>query len=335
MWRSTRAAATLRQRTLARVTPAAGIAMGGTGDAPPRRDNPIELRVLRFTVRTALSCFRALRFLPAIIVVSTIGAWFFVRGTLAWNADGDEALHLALIKQIASTHRLPAVLPHLPARIAEGGAVEASFPYAYTPLYHATGAIMYTIAGVNGVLAINAVSAAVIGYVIFALVRRSAPWPIAIVAAVAAFISPYVQLVFSGIYMEPMELALLCVGAWLMYVTMVSRRLRPADPGRRRSRSVDRHASKRDDVRGSAWPRYALDSLYPRGSLTRSGVRREIPWLATLSICTAVVAAPFLLVPRLAQWRHRLRRPDDSGHGKRPARRPNRQRLHREHQQAV
>jgi hypothetical protein len=262
--------------------------------APLRSDAGIEIRALRFTLAAVRACFRALRFVPAVAVVSTIGAWFFVRGTLAWNADGDQALHLALIRQIASTHHLPASLPHLPARVAEGGTVEASFPYAYTPLYHATGALMYTILGVNGVLMINAISAAVIGYVIFAFARRRTPWPVAIIAASAAFISPHVQGPFAGIFMEPMELALLFAGAWLVYVALASRGVQVAVvAGAVLGLSIGTRQSALMYV--AVLGMVTLSILYTRGALRGAGLRRELPWLFALCLSTALVAAPSLL----------------------------------------
>ena len=204
------------------------------------------------------------------------------------------ALHLALIKQIATTHTLPSSLPHLAARVGEGGTIEAAFPYAYTPLYHLVGAVMYSMAGVDGVLLINGVGAAAIAYVIFRFSRRSIPWPAAALSAFAAFASPRVQGPFAGIFMEPLTLGLLFGGAWFTYAALASRRPGlAAVAGTLLGLSIGARQSALLYV--GVISVVVLWSLCARGAWRPARLRRELCWLATFGGAIVVVAAPSLI----------------------------------------
>ena len=84
-----------------------------------------------------------------------IGSAVFARTIAVWAPEGDSALHLKLMQDIAATGTLPDHLPHYAARVGPGGEIEAMFPYAYTPLFHALGAAMFRIAGNAGIALMN------------------------------------------------------------------------------------------------------------------------------------------------------------------------------------
>jgi len=159
----------------------------------------------------------------SLAVATGVAIVVYWRAMATWSADGDPALHLRLIKDIAATWELPRHLPLYPARVADGGEIEAMFPYGYTPLYHLTGAAMYRLGGVSGVLALNALGAAAIAWVVMRFVSRTVPLYVAALAVICAGLSPRVQQPFTSVYMEPMVLGLLFGSVWLLYLALIRR----------------------------------------------------------------------------------------------------------------
>lgn len=228
-----------------------------------------------------------------VLAIAALAAlWVLLRSNWSGTPDGDPALHLRLIKDIFRSGQLPTDLPNFPARIAEGGTVEAMFPYAYTPLFHLTGAFAYAIGGLAGVVMINVIAAGAVALVTARFVGRRAPALVAGAAVFAMFLSPHVQSPFTGIYMEPMMLALTFGGAWQAYNAAARRDPRTAliaglllglAIGTRQSALVyvavlfvvlGLHLLRR-----SAWLR----------------MRSELRWVAVLCASTALTAAPSLL----------------------------------------
>jgi dolichyl-phosphate-mannose-protein mannosyltransferase len=234
------------------------------------------------------------RALPLLAATLTAGIWTYVRMRTTWTADGDPALHLKLIKDIAETHRLPQQLPHFPARVAEGGGVELAFPYAYTPLYHALGAVFYAIAGVDGVISMNAIAAAVVAFVLFRLVRRRAPSYVAMCVSVAALASPRVQGPFTGIFMEPVVLLFVFVGAWFAYAATASRRV---PYGLAAGVFLGLAIATRQSalVYAGVLGLVVLAAMLEQGRLRPARFRRELPWLGAALLGAAVTAGPALL----------------------------------------
>lgn len=177
------------------------------------------LAVMPAAIRAAVTW----RYAGAVAAALLVGTLILLRINWTPTPDGDPALHLRLIKDIAATRSLPADLPFHPARITEGGALEAMFPYSYPPLYHVMAAVVYSAAGLRGVLMINVVAAAIIAFFVYRFVSRSAPGYVALLAAPATFVSPFVQVPFASTYMEPMMLALVFAGAWMTYLAMAFR----------------------------------------------------------------------------------------------------------------
>ena len=84
-----------------------------------------------------------------LLAAGLVALLLLMRMTWTQTPDGDPALHLRIIKDIAATRSLPSDLPFHPARVGEGGHVEAMFPYSYPPLYHVSDAIVYSIGGLR------------------------------------------------------------------------------------------------------------------------------------------------------------------------------------------
>lgn len=155
-------------------------------------------------------------------------AYVLLRANWTTTPDGDPALHLRLIKDIAETGTIPSELPYTPARVEEGGEIAAMFPDAYPPLYHALGALAYSAAGMSGVLTLNAIAAAFVACSIFMLTRRETPTLFAGAASLGFLASPSVLGPYRSPYMEPVMLAFIFTGGWLAYVAFETRRLRYA-----------------------------------------------------------------------------------------------------------
>lgn len=246
------------------------------------------IRVIRFVIGVAQN--RA-RYIPSLVLVGTIATVVFVRAALTWNADGDPALHLRIIKDIASTHRLPTVLPNLPARISDAGEIEMMFPYAYTPLYHLIGALTYLLAGVSGVLLINAAAAGTVAYVILSFTRRHASWPVGALASIGAFVSPHVQNVFANVYMEPLQMGFLFAGVWLVSLALATRRLSFAlAAGTCLGLAIGVRQSSLIYV-GVVLIAVAI-SLASRGAWRSARIKKEVGWLSALLGAAFLVAAP-------------------------------------------
>lgn len=234
------------------------------------------------------------RYTGAISAALLVGALILLRINWTPTPDGDPALHLRLIKDIAATRSLPANLPFHPARIGEGGALEAMFPYSYPPLYHVTAAIVYSAAGLRGALMINVIAAAVIAFCVHRFVSRGAPGYVALLAAPATFVSPFVQVPFASTYMEPMMLAFLFAGAWLAYLAMAFRQTSFAiAAGLLLGLSI---ATRQNAV----MPVLVLGLLMLWHLAERRAWRMprrstELPWFSAIIAAAALAAAPSLL----------------------------------------
>jgi hypothetical protein len=151
---------------------------------------------------------------PAVLV--------FVWANVTWAPEGDSALHLTLMRQIAETGSLPTDLP-IVAQIAPGGTVVDAFPYSYTPLFHLVGASLHSMLGERGISLISSIAAAVIAYCFFVVTRRRYPFWIAATCAMSWLIPHTTVLVFTRIYSEPLMVASFVAAAWLTYVAIVLR----------------------------------------------------------------------------------------------------------------
>ncbi len=222
-----------------------------------------------------------------------IGAAIFLRTLAVWAPEGDSALHFKIMKDVAETGSQPDHLPHYAARVGEGGAIEAMFPYAYTPLFHGLGAAMYGIAGSAGIAVMNAAGAAVIALVIYRLVARRLPAAVATASAGIVFVAPTILSIFTHVYMEPVMLAFVFAGAWCAYLALMTRQLRyGATAGLLIGLAV---ATRQTAVlyagsTGIVVAAYVVE----RCGFDRSRLRRELPWLIALVGGIAVTAAPAL-----------------------------------------
>ncbi len=177
--------------------------------------------------RTRLTTwFGAYAILIGVAIIAAV--YVLLRANFTETPDGDPALHLRLIKDIAASGSIPTELPHTPARVEEGGEIVAMFPYAYPPLYHVLGAAAYTIAGLAGVIALNAISAGVVACSVFMFTKRGTPTIVAAAASLVFLSSPAVLGPYRSPYMEPVMLAFLFAGAWMAYVAFDTRRPRYA-----------------------------------------------------------------------------------------------------------
>jgi hypothetical protein len=228
------------------------------------------------------------------LAAAVVSVFFMVRMTWTSTPDGDPALHLKLIKDIASTHTLPTELPYLVARVGDDGGIEHMFPYSYTPLYHLVGAIMYSVAGVTGVLMINVAAAAAVALTICLFAMRRLPLYVASLVAIFAFVSPHVQTPFASVYMEPLMVGLLFPGAWYAYVAMSTRQ--PA------------HAAIAGLLLGLAGAvrqngilevcivlALVFATMVERRRLRPSNLHRDARWMATLAGAGLLAAAPCML----------------------------------------
>lgn len=267
------------------------MAISRTQAAAPRRSHDGSALEPLWTAMRAARI--AVSWAPAIIVVLVAGIWTYARSATTWTADGDPALHLKLIQDIAATHRLPTVLPHFPARIAEGGQVQEMFPYGYTPLYHLAGALFYSAAGVRGVLSMNAIAAAVVAYFILRFVRARVPWYAAIPIALGAWISPRVQAPFNGIYMEPMTLMFVFASAWFTYVASATR---SSAHGMAAGLLIGLAVATRQSalMYAGVLTLVVFVSLLRQGRLRPRCARREWKWVLAAVIGAGITAAPAL-----------------------------------------
>lgn len=226
-------------------------------------------------------------------LATSVGALVFARARMIWAPEGDSALHYKLMLDIAHTHSLPSSLPHYPANILPGGVVESMFPYAYTPLFHVTGAIAYLIGGSYGVSMMGAASAAAIAFVTYAFLKRRLPWYVASCCVGVAFLPPTTMAVFTHVYMEPMMLALVFTGAWFYYIAMTTRRSRPAMvAGLLFGLAVGTRQVALIYVLVIGL--VTLLYLSERQCWRLSRLKRELPWLLSVSGVFIMVAAPFL-----------------------------------------
>jgi hypothetical protein len=223
-----------------------------------------------------------------------IGAAVSARTLAVWAPEGDSALHLKLMQDIAATGALPRELPHFAARVGRGGDIEAMFPYAYTPLFHTLGAVMHRMAGANGIALMNGAGAAVVGLVIYAMAARRLPRYVASAAAAMAFVAPTTISIFTHVYMEPVMLAFVFAGAWYFYVALTTRRARAAiTAGVLLGLAVGTRqaALLYVAVLGAMTVLYAFE----RGSIQPAKIGREVRWLAPCAAAFTIVAAPFLV----------------------------------------
>lgn len=236
----------------------------------------------------------AWRYAGAISASLLVGTLALLRINWTSTPDGDPALHLRLIKDIAATRALPADIPFHPARIGEGGTLDAMFPYSYPPLYHVTAAIVYTFAGLPGVLMINAAAAAVIAFFVYRFVSRGAPGWVALLAAPATFLSPFVQVPFASAYMEPMMLAFLFAGAWCAYLAMA---FRQTAYGIAAGLLLGLAIATRQNA---MLPVFVLGLLMlwhlaERRAWKAPRFAAEMPWFASIIAAAALAAAPSML----------------------------------------
>lgn len=222
-----------------------------------------------------------------------IGAAVFARTLAVWAPEGDSALHLKLMQDIAATGSLPSHLPHYAARVGEGGEIEAMFPYAYTPLFHALGAAMYRIAGNGGVALMNGAGACIVALVIFKLVSRRLPAVVATAAAMIVFIAPTILSIFTHVYMEPLMLAFVFGGVWYAYVSVHTRRLLHAGiAGALLGLAVATRQSA--VIYAATIGCVLLCYVAERCARDVARLRREIPWLLSFAGGFAAFAAPAL-----------------------------------------
>ncbi len=234
------------------------------------------------------------RFAAPIAGAALVAVLMLVRTSWTPTPDGDPALHLRLIKDIAATHSLPTALPFHPARVGLGGEIEAMFPYSYPPLYHVTAAIGYAIGGLTAVLAINAMAAAVVAFFVARFVARGAPAFVALLAAPATFISPFVQVPFAGVYMEPMMLGFLFAGAWCVYLAIA---FRETGYGIAAGLLLGLAMATRQNA---MLPVFVIGLLIlwhlgERRAWRMPVFRREAPWLVAIVAAAALAAAPSML----------------------------------------
>ncbi len=244
--------------------------------------------------RTRLALSVAVGRIWGLTLAATVGALVLIRARMIWAPEGDSALHYKLIRDIAETHTLPSTLPHNVARIAPGGVIESMFPYAYTPLFHVTGAAAYLVGASVAVSLIGAVSASIIAAVAYGALARRLPWYVASSCVVVAFLPPTTLSVFTHVYMEPMMLALVFMGAWFYYTAMTARRSGVAVlAGALLGLAVGTR-------------QVALIYVFVIGAVTLvylaerrcwhpGRLRRELPWLVPTAAAFVAVAAPFLV----------------------------------------
>ncbi len=222
-----------------------------------------------------------------------IGAAVVARTLAVWAPEGDSALHLKLMQDIAATGTLPSELPHYAARVGAGGDVEAMFPYAYTPLFHSLGAAMYRIAGTPGVALMNGASAFVVAIVIYHLVSRRLPAIVATGSGLIVFVAPTIVSIYTHVYMEPMMLAFVFGGVWYSYLALMTRRRKYAAlAGALLGLAV---ATRQTAVLYvGAIAVVMICYLADRCARDLSRLRREIPWLLAFSAAFVALAAPAL-----------------------------------------
>lgn len=261
--------------------PAAPPALGARHDVPAR------------AAPTARVATRWSRLAPAAIALAIVG-WFATRMNFSTTPDGDPALHLKLIQDVASTQRLPTELPNLAARIGPGGAIEAIFPYSYPPLFHGFGGLMYAAAGIHGVMLINAVAVAVITYIVARFVARRLPWYVAALAGAALWLTPTVQATFTNVYMEPMMLGLLFPAAWCCYLAMTTRGVRYGIlAGMLLGLSIGTRQVA--IFYAAVLAAVIVVHLFERRCWHWRRLKLELPWLLTMAFTCVAVAAPSLL----------------------------------------
>lgn len=227
------------------------------------------------------------------LIALGIGAAIAARTLLVWAPEGDSALHFKLMQDIATTGTIPNHLPHYAARVGEGGEIEAMFPYAYTPLFHALGAALYRVVGNVGIALMNGAGAFVVAFVIYKLVARRLPAIVAAASALVVFIAPTILSIFTHVYMEPLMLAFVFGGAWYAYVSVHTRRLL--------------HAGVAGALLGLAVATRQTAMIYTatigcvllcylaeRCARDLSRISHEIPWLLAFAAGFAALAGPAL-----------------------------------------
>jgi hypothetical protein len=236
---------------------------------------------------------RARRLAPFAVALA-VAAWVLVRSNWTSTPDGDPALHLKLIQDIASTHHLPTVLPNFPARVGDGGQVQVMFPYVYTPLYHVIGALAYSLGGVTGVLAVNAFAASMIAFVVYRFVARGAPWFIAAASGCAVMLSPTVITPFRSPYMEPLMLGFLVPGAWCTYLALTTRQARF---GLLAGLLLGLSIATRQNALAFVLVIGAVVAVHlaERRVWRRGRLRQELPWMLALAAGGLAASAPALL----------------------------------------
>jgi len=222
------------------------------------------------------------------------GAAVYARARMTWAPESDSALHLALIRGIAQTHRLPSTLPHLPASIAPGGEVTSMFPYAYTPLFHVLGAVMYALfGGDEGIIVLDALATGAIVFFLYAFLSRKLPWYVATVATTAALIPTMAQSLLTQAFMEPTMLAFYFAGAWCCYLAISGQSRRNAILGGAclgLAIGVRQAALVYVTVLALVLLMYGVDRKW----WIMRRFRADLPWLLAMAGALVVVAAPFL-----------------------------------------
>lgn len=245
-------------------------------------------------MRRARSQSRLIGWALPLAIACAAGAFVLLRASWTSTPDGDPALHLRLIQDIAATRSLPSELPNTPARIEAGGEITAMFPYSYPPLYHALGAVAYEAAGLAGVLGLNALAAAAISLALFAFLSRRLATIAAAAIALAWLAAPPILGPFRSPYMEPIMMAFVFAGAWYSYLALATRRFSFAIfAGILLGLALATRQNALFAVLGIGL--VLAVGLVERGAWRPSRIKREAGWLAAFAVAGAMTAGPALL----------------------------------------